>query len=107
MIGNVGDDVFGRDYFDGLTKEGIDVAGIRKLQGQQTGVANIIVDEGTGENRILFTANANYVFSEDGGRGDWELVPGQAEVVVFQLEIPMRVVRCYYNILDFIFCSFD
>lgn len=91
MVGNVGDDIFGRDYFDGLRKEGIDVSGVRKLEGEKTGVANIIVDEGSGENRILFTANANYVFSRDPGE-DWELVPPKADVVVFQMEIPLQVV---------------
>jgi ribokinase len=91
MVGNVGDDIFGRDYFDGLTKEGIDVSGVRKLDDQKTGVANIIVDEGSGENRILFTANANYAFSEEQSEG-WEAVPKEADIVVFQLEIPLRVV---------------
>ena len=91
MVGNVGDDIFGRDYFDGLRKEGIDVSSVRKLEGEKTGVANIIVDEGSGENRILFTANANYVFSSEPGE-DWELVPPKADVVVFQLEIPLQVV---------------
>ena len=98
MVGNVGDDIFGRDYFDGLTKEGIDVKGVRKLEGQKTGVANIIVDEGSGENRILFTANANYAFEEEESEG-WEVVPSGADVVVFQLEIPMRVV-CSSEISD-------
>ena len=91
MVGNVGDDIFGRDYFDGLRNEGIDVSGVRKLEGEKTGVANIIVDEGSGENRILFTANANYVFSRELGE-DWELVPPRADVVVFQFEIPLQVV---------------
>ena len=90
MVGNVGDDLFGRDYFDGLRKESIDVSGVRKLEGEKTGVANIIVDEGSGENRILFTANANYAYAEEADEG-WDLV-GDAEIVVFQLEIPMRVV---------------
>lgn len=91
MVGNVGDDIFGRDYIDGLTKEGIDVSGVRKLKDQKTGVANIIVDEGSGENRILFTANANYAFSQEASE-EWDVVPKEADVVVFQLEIPMRVV---------------
>jgi ribokinase len=91
MVGNVGDDIFGRDYFDGLKKEGIDVSGVRKLDDQKTGVANIIVDEGSGENRILFTANANYAFSEEPSV-EWEVVPNEADVVVLQLEIPLRVV---------------
>ena len=96
MAGNVGDDIFGRDYFVGLEKEGIDASAVKKLHGQKTGVANIIVDESTGENRILFTANANYAYS-DGQDEGWEMVPKEADVVVFQLEIPLPVVRatCY------------
>lgn len=80
-----------KDYFTGFEKEGIDATSVRALAGQKTGVANIIVDDGTGENRILFTANANYVYSEQHDRL-WDMVPREADVVVFQLEIPLRVV---------------
>lgn len=89
MVGNVGDDTFGRDYFEGLKKEGIDARGVRMLKEKKTGVSNIIVDEATGENRILFTANANFDFEGEGG-GD--LIPKESDVVVFQLEIPVGVV---------------
>ncbi|PPJ50420.1 hypothetical protein CBER1_05560 [Cercospora berteroae] len=87
MIGAVGDDGFGNDYFEALGKEGIDASGVRRLQGEKTGVTNIIVDE-SGENRILFVANANMKF------GDSEnLVTGQeGDVAVFQLEIPLNTV---------------
>lgn len=98
MVGNVGDDIFGRDYLEGLTKEGIDVRDVRKLEGQRTGAAIIIVDEASGENRILFTANANYAFSEEESE-EWKLVPKGADVVVFQLEIPLRVV-CSFHVFD-------
>ncbi len=91
MVGNVGDDIFGRDYLGKLKAERIDAEGVRVLEGGKTGVANIIVDEGTGENRILFTANANYLF--DGGGEKQGLVPAEAGVVVFQMEIPLNVVR--------------
>ena len=91
MVGNVGNDIFGKDYFTGLEKEGIDASGVKMLKGQKTGVANIIVDESTGENRILFTANANYAYSEEAD-GAWHMVPEEADVVVMQLEIPLQVV---------------
>ena len=91
MVGNVGADIFGDDYFTGLKKEGIDSSAVRRLDGQKTGVSNIIVDESSGENRILFTGNANYAYSED-ANADWEMVPEEADMVVFQLEIPERVV---------------
>jgi ribokinase len=99
MIGNVGDDIFGKDYFEGLKKEGIDASGVKALKGEKTGVSNIIVDEATGENRILFTANANYKYVEEGTEGgvgglrELDLLPEGAEVVVFQMEIPLHVVR--------------
>lgn len=91
MVGNVGDDVFGNDYLSGLEKEGIDRRDVKLIQGEKTGVSNIIVDQSSGENRILFTANANNTYSEQQDAG-WNLVPDEANVVVFQLEIPMRIV---------------
>ncbi|KAK3111307.1 putative ribokinase, partial [Teratosphaeriaceae sp. CCFEE 6253] len=91
MVGQVGNDLFGNDYLEALKREGIDGSKVRKLDGQKTGVSTIIVDDATGENRILFAANANYAFSDEAG-DEWDLVPGEAEVVVFQLEMPLRVV---------------
>lgn len=91
MVGNVGDDIFGNDYFNGLAKEGIDTSSVRRLEGEKTGVANIIVDEQSGENRILFTANANFAFEEVKSQS-WDLVPVEADMVLFQLEIPRDVV---------------
>lgn len=89
MVGNVGDDNFGNDYFAALEKEGIDASAVRKLKGEKTGVTNIIVEEGTGENRILFVANANERFGEGEGLVDGDV---EGDVVVFQLEIPLKTV---------------
>lgn len=94
MVGQVGDDSFGRDYIDGLKQEGIDATNVKMLAGQKTGIANIIVEERTGENRILLAANANHAYSEQRDEG-WELVPKEADMVVFQLEIPLEVVSDY------------
>lgn len=49
MVGNVGDDGFGKDYLAALGREGVSVDGIRALEGKQTGVTSIIVEEGSGE----------------------------------------------------------
>ena len=49
MVGQVGDDSFGNDYFEALQKEGIDSSGVRKLKGGKTGVTNIIVEEESGK----------------------------------------------------------
>lgn len=91
MVGQVGDDNFGRDYLEALGEEGIDGTGVKKTPNQTTGAANIIVEEETGENRILFTGGANLAYPEEND-GSWDLVPSRADVVVFQLEVPMRVV---------------
>jgi hypothetical protein len=90
MVGNVGDDNFGRDYFEALGKEGINADGVSTVKGETTGAANIIVEE-EGENRIMFTPGANVAFSKEYDQG-WDLVPSDAGIVVCQLEIPIDVV---------------
>nr|POE87482.1 ribokinase [Quercus suber] len=91
MVGNVGNDTFGSDYLSALKKEGIDASRVRRLEDVETGVANIIVEESSGENRIMLATGANYGFAEKRDEG-WELVGEDGEgVVVLQLEIPMAV----------------
>jgi len=87
MVGAVGDDPFGNDYFRALGEEGIDVTHVRKVDGITTGSATIIVEEGTGENRIMVCTGANYSFD-----GLPDLVPAEADVVVFQLEMRIDLV---------------
>ncbi|KAF4555138.1 Ribokinase-like protein [Elsinoe fawcettii] len=88
MVGNVGSDSFGRDYLAALEREGIDASHVNVIQGQKTGIANIIVETDTGENRILVATNANHT-NQDRLQ---DLVPDEANVMVFQLEIPMAQV---------------
>ena len=42
----------------------------------------------------MFTGGANLAYSEEND-GSWDLVPQKADVVVFQLEVPMRVVSLH------------
>ncbi|PNS16492.1 Ribokinase [Sphaceloma murrayae] len=84
MVGNVGADSFGVSYLEALRQEGIDVSRVSTVPGQSTGIANIIVENDTGENRILLAANANFADMDK----PQDLVPDLATVVVFQLEIP-------------------
>lgn len=101
MVGNVGDDGFGKDYFEALGKEGINADGVKTVKGETTGAANIVVEESTGENRIMFTPGANVAYSKTEDEG-WNLVPTDAGVVVFQLEIPIEVVsfsQCIFSFL--------
>ncbi|KAL9054050.1 MAG: hypothetical protein Q9162_004379 [Coniocarpon cinnabarinum] len=89
MIGAVGNDQFGRDSLNQLKHEHIDYDGVTVLEGHKTGSTVIIVEEESGENRILFTPGANYavtasqVVLDPASRGN---------VVLFQLELPLETV---------------
>lgn len=89
MIGAVGDDMFGRDLIDGLASNGIGVDGVKVKKGEKSGVAVIIVEEESGENRILMSPNANYAFLPS----DLNSLPDPLpDLIVLQLEIPLATV---------------
>jgi len=89
MVGAVGDDIFGHDLLAGLRKDGVDITGVKIQTGEKTGVATIIVEEQTGENRILFSPNANYTLKPEDFTSLPEPLP---DVIVLQLEIPLDTV---------------
>ena len=87
FIGRVGADVFGAEMRAFLANERVDVAGIVSVEGAMTGLGLITVDA-QGQNAIAVVSGAN---------GVWEqtLAPIGAlagDVVVCQLEVPLRVV---------------
>ncbi|KAK8434297.1 Ribokinase-like protein [Phyllosticta citricarpa] len=87
MIGAIGrDDPFGGPFLAALQRDGLDVARVRQLEGQKTGVAVITVEEGSGENRIMFVPGANASVPRE------DLLDGDEAVLVMQLEVPMEVV---------------
>ena len=89
MFGAVGDDSFGKDLKRGLEDNGISTSGVVEKQGEKSGVAVIIVEEDSGENRILMSPNANYSLKPE----DFLELPKQfghfADLIVLQLEIPL------------------
>jgi len=89
MFGAVGEDTFAGPLLKSMEEDGIDVSGVKRLNGVNTGTATIIVEGGSGENRILFTPGANFSLKPND-----ELVPGDnyGNVVIFQLETPLDVV---------------
>ncbi len=89
MIGAVGDDMFGREMIDGLVSNGIGVDGVRVKGGEKSGVAVIMVEEESGENRILMSPNANYAFKPSDFHGLPEPLP---DLIILQLEIPLTTV---------------
>jgi ribokinase len=91
MIGAVGKDVFGPQLKKSMEEDGIDMQGVKVFEGEETGTAVILVEESTGENRILVTPGANFALKVSD-----ELVQNDdyGDVTIFQLESPMDVVSC-------------
>jgi len=58
MLGAVGEDGLGRSALEGLAAEGVDVSSCRRLEGEYTGLALIVVDA-AGENQIAVASGAN------------------------------------------------
>lgn len=89
MIGAVGDDQFGRDLLEGLNGDGVDTTGVCIRKSEKTGVAIVIVEEMSGENRILVSPNANYTLSPENFTYISAPLP---DLIVLQLEIPLETV---------------
>lgn len=92
LLGRVGDDNFGEFLIGNLDSAGVETSLVGRTVGRATGVALIVVEEGTGVNTIVVEPGANM-----------SLIPGDldalepyyedASAVVFQLEIPIEVVK--------------
>jgi ribokinase len=85
FVGCVGDDEFGKLARRGLEDAGVDLRGLRVVQGEQTGIALIVVAR-DGENQIVVVPGANRELVPD----DYEV--GDADAVLCQLEVPLDAV---------------
>ncbi|KAK3368893.1 Ribokinase-like protein [Lasiosphaeria ovina] len=94
MVGCVGDDSYGALLRGNLARHGVDVSGVDARVGLKTGVALIVVDAPSGENRIILSPEANHavlagdvavagIFSDSDTRPD---------LLIMQLEIPLPTV---------------
>jgi ribokinase len=98
MVGAVGDDHYGAELLKSLQNEGIDVSGVKRVKDCATGTATILVEEETGENRILVTPGANATLSEDhvwagyNARDGWIGNVNYGDITIFQLECPLDAV---------------
>ncbi|CAM3379650.1 ribokinase [Paenibacillus lupini] len=89
MIGAVGDDAFGEELLASLQKDGVDIAGVRRVSGTASGIASIYVAEG--DNSIVVVPGANgLVDPADIDRCEDKLK--EADIVLLQLEIPVETV---------------
>jgi hypothetical protein len=86
MVGAVGDDEFHEGFLKALRADGLNTDNVKIMKGKKTGVAVIIVETGSGENRIMFCPGANFDVEQK------DLVDDDASVALFQLELPLNVV---------------
>lgn len=92
MVGVVGNDTYGKDAIQTLTRNIVDTSRVWTAESESTGTAVILVNEGTGENRIILNPGANQVWS----LGHYRL-PRVIDVALFQLEIPAQVVSSCFR----------
>lgn len=59
MIGKVGDDIFGKELIEKLEINRVDTSLVKIENNSASGIATILVETETGENRILVTPGAN------------------------------------------------
>lgn len=89
LVGAVGDDAAGREYVERLTAFGVDVSGVRTVEGVSTGTA-VVCNDADGDNLILVSPGANHRVTADDLAPLDGLAPG--DVLLAQLELPLDVV---------------
>ncbi|KAL8856119.1 MAG: hypothetical protein Q9178_007244 [Gyalolechia marmorata] len=112
ITGSIGSDFFGEYIISQLTASGVNVSGVRTVEGEKTGTAIVLVEEGSGENRILITRGANdrccvtsssemmlswssslSFFHDDEAEDEKkEETKRRPDMIILQLEIPLETV---------------
>jgi ribokinase len=93
MVGSVGADTYGEMVLDSLRRHGVDVSGVSAPKELKTGIAMIIVDEPTGQNRIVLSAEANHQgMAPEAFETSIAPRTGAPDLLVMQLEVPLRTV---------------
>jgi ribokinase len=86
MLGALGDDDFGRQRRADLNAEGIDTNSVARSESAPSGVALIVVEERTGQNRISYVPGATATISPEQARATVARV--QPDIVLTTLEPP-------------------
>lgn len=92
MVGAVGADAFGPMLLSSLQSSAVDTSSVNVVEGTTTGVAVIIVEEGSGENRILLNPGANHTLRPEDFLTAESLGTPLPDLVVLQLETPLETV---------------
>lgn len=91
MVGKVGTDLFGQGIIDNLRNLNIDVSHIQKIEGTQSGIAQIMVDS-IGKNAIIVITGASDLMTEVDVRAARTAI-SVADMLLVQWEIPITVSR--------------
>lgn len=92
MLGAIGDDTYGDIQIESLKKAGVNVSGLIRRKGENTGLALITVNS-HGDNSIVVVSGANATLSCEDIDRHMDLVQ-EADIILFQMEIPVPTV-CY------------
>ena len=97
MVGSVGDDSYGDLLRRNLSRNGVVIeGGVAVRAGLKTGIAIIVVDEPTGQNRIILSPEANHSLRPEDftvEKFDGSLGAGaRPDLLILQLEIPIETV---------------
>ena len=108
MVGAVGEDEFGLTLIESLAKNGINVDGVRILKDESTAVANILVEAGTGANRIMLSPGAGYALKPTDFVTLESLGGGVAPdfVIISQVEIRRDTIEQVFFMLMLEGCDF-
>lgn len=86
LTGAVGRDIYGKTLIEELQSSGVDTTNVKQVE-TETGVAIILVEESTGQNRILINAGANKTVTPPQFSTESHLRPS---LIILQLEIPLE-----------------
>lgn len=96
MLGALGDDDFGRERRADLEAEGIDTASVARRESTPSGVALIVVEEATGQNRIAYVPGATGTIGASQARAAVERV--RPAVVLATLEPPAEALAALFDV---------
>ncbi|RDW95125.1 ribokinase [Coleophoma crateriformis] len=97
MVGAVGADEFGPTLISSMKHDGIDINSVKVVEGTTTGVAVILVEEKTGENRILLNPGANHSLRPEDFEDISSFGTPAPDLIILQLEIPLDTVLQILN----------
>ncbi|KIE02074.1 ribokinase, partial [Metarhizium majus ARSEF 297] len=89
MLGAVGADQYGTTLLDSLAAYGVDTSGVAVRKVAKTGIAIIVVDEPSGQNRIILSPESNHTLLPR----HFEALPApKPDLLIMQLEVPFDTV---------------